>query len=143
MGQQQQLLTEAKLPADREAPSLRARILGKAIQYGEGILINLLSAVTILGLLWVTQQLWNLRLIPFNLLDALILTGVVSLCLLVAVLLLLYYLMARYLAKHPNVVLWLGLILLAGAFLVNYVKGHPEFVVKAAEDMQQNTEQEK
>jgi hypothetical protein len=95
---------------------MKARILKKSVQYGEGILINWLSGLSFLGVLWFAQRFWSLRLIPFNVLDALLLDGVVILILLALVVLILYLALRHYLIKYPYIAIALGIGLLATAF---------------------------
>lgn len=117
--------------AETETPSIKARILKKMLQYGEGILINWLSAITLLGFLWVVQLIWGLRLIPFSLLDALLLAGGSMLIILIVIVACLYFTLRHYLTKHPGMAIGLVIGLFATAMAVAHADKITEFFQKA------------
>ena len=96
-----------------ETLSIKVWLLRKALQYVDALIINLLTGITFVGILRFAQQIWDLRLIPFSLLDAILLVGLAFLVALVLIALSLYFLVIHYLTKHPGLAMLLGIGLMA------------------------------
>lgn len=116
--------------------SLKAWLLKRIVQWGESILVNWFSGVSFLGALWVIQQLWGLRLIPFSVLDALIVTGGAIFLSFVIVIFLLYVVFQRYLSKHPG----MALSLLIGLFATAFASAHANTLERLFKNSQETTQ---
>lgn len=112
-----QQMEPPKLPPatkGQEKHPLRERLFKKSGNYIDGIIINLLSAIVLGGGLYLAQKVWGLRLIPFNVLDAIIigsLCGIGVLLLIVVIFGLVFY---RYFKKHPELLTGIGAMLFLG-----------------------------
>src|SRR5258708_4799211 len=97
MGQQtqEQENTKQNIP-------IRAWLLRKSGQYIDGILINGLSALLFGGFLWIAQRFWGLRLIPFNVLDAILLALSLMIVFLLIVALTFFLILRHFLNKYPE-----------------------------------------
>ena len=104
----------------KPAGTFKALLLSKVWQYLDGILINTLFALLAGGAFWIVQHLWGLRLIPFNVLDALLLSLVLVVVILLLVALVLYLLFRHFLSTYPAVALGLLFGLLVAGLATSY-----------------------
>ena len=101
---------------------LRAWLLGKPGQYLDGILINGLSALLFGGFLWIAQRFWGLRLIPFNILDAILLALCLMIVFLLVVALTLFLILRHYLNKYPDLAVGLVVGLFVSLIAANIMR---------------------
>lgn len=141
----QQQLEQPKLPPstkEQEKRPLRGWFFKKLGTYIDGIIINLLSAAILGGGLYLAQKIWGLRLIPFNVLDAIIigsLSGIGILLLLVIILVLVFY---RYFRDHPELIFGMLLVFAIFSFIMMRSKDKPikwQFPPKEDKEPPQNS----
>jgi hypothetical protein len=107
-------------PTQKASFSVKGWLLGKAGQYLDGILINALFGLIFGGAFWLAQHLWGLRLIPFNVLDTILLSLGMVVVVLVLIGLIAIFLFNNYLKKHPGAAMGIWLGILAGALAASY-----------------------
>lgn len=95
--------------------TLKSWIMKKITQYIDSTLQTLFTAAILGGVLWLLQHLWGLRLVPFNVLDAILLVVGVTIVLLIAICILLWWIFKKY----PIIFILLGIIALLAHWTKN------------------------
>ena len=98
-------------PSEQQARfSLKVWLLKKLFQYIDGTFQTLFTAAILGGALWIAQHLWGLRLLPFNVLDTILLVVLMAFVLLVLVCLVLWLGLKQIFVKYPGILFVLGLM---------------------------------
>lgn len=118
-------------PSKQQASfSLKEWVLKKLFQYIDGTFQALFTAAILGGALLIVQYLWGLRLLPFNVLDTILLVVVTAIVLLGLITLLFWLGFKWLLMKHPEFFVLLGLM----ALVLYLINKYPKlFSVTAAE----------
>lgn len=117
---------------------IRAWLLRKSGQYVDGILINGLSALLFGGFLWIAQRFWGLRLIPFNVLDAILLALCLMIVFLLVVALTVFLIVRQYLKKNPDIAFGIAVGLFATLLTIGFKRTSKESIEKGMKDILAN-----
>ena len=110
-------------PSNQQAPfSVKVWLFKKLLEYINGTFQALFTAAILGGALWIVQHLWGLRLLPFNVLDTILLVVLTAFVLLVLIGVVLLLGLRWTLVKYPGFFVLLGLAALVPLLMNKYPK---------------------
>jgi len=96
-------------PSKQQSPfSLKVWLLKKLFQYIDGTFQALFTAAILGGTLWIAQHVWKLRLLPSNVLDAILLVVITAIIVLGLISLMLWLGLRFLFRKQPEIFILLG-----------------------------------
>ena len=111
-----QQLHQEHIPEGDQSHSIKTFLLRKTFIYLDNIIGNALFVFVFGGAFWIVQRIWGLRLIPFSVLDAVLL----SIGLVIIIIMLSSLLLYLYLRKHPELLAGLAIGLFAAWLGVSF-----------------------
>lgn len=133
--QQMSSSPQQREPAKQEARlTLRAWLVKKLIQYIDNTMQTLFTAAVLGGALWIVQRFWGLRLLPFNILDTILIAVASAFGMLILISVILWLLFKWILKEFPGFFFLLGL-----AALVSLWAGKQPGLFKGALNMDFST----